>query len=409
MPVWPENVALAGRRWQAPYAENPDGSRGRFHKEPEAPLRSPFQRDRDRILHSDAFRRLKHKTQVFVHHEGDHFRTRLTHTLEVSQIARSIARPLGLDEDLTEAIALAHDLGHPPFGHAGERALDRALADAGGFDHNAQSVRVVTELEARYPDFDGLNLTLEMLEGLVKHNGPVLDACGRPAGPYRGGVLPFGFRAVPNLRALDLRSAPSLEAQVAALSDDIAYASHDVEDGLRAGLLDLAAMREVPLAADVLHGIEAGYPALDRHHVVRELSRRMITLMIEDVILTTAEALRRGQIESVTDVKRAREPLVGFSARRRGEVAELKAFLFRALYRHPDVWDRVCQAEAIVSDLFAAYGADPSRLPELWRNRLRTQPGVPLARHVADYIAGMTDRFALLEHRRLFDAAPDLG
>jgi dGTPase len=272
----PLHLLRRGVRWRAPYASDPAASRGRLHPEPENALRSPFQRDRDRIIHSNAFRRLKHKTQVFIHHEGDHFRTRLTHTLEVAQIARSLARPLGLDEDLCEALALAHDLGHPPFGHAGERALDEALSEFEGFDHNAQSLRVVTALERRYPLFDGLNLTWETLEGLVKHNGPLLDPAGRPAGPYAGGDLPYAIRACQAEYDLDLGSFASLEAQVAAVSDDVAYDCHDLEDGLRAGLLDIEALEDQPIAGPILVAIRAEHPGLERARTVHELIRRVI-------------------------------------------------------------------------------------------------------------------------------------
>ncbi|MGQ7791459.1 deoxyguanosinetriphosphate triphosphohydrolase [Faunimonas sp. B44] len=404
---WPENVALGGRRWQAPYAEDPVCSRGRFHNEPDSPLRSPFQRDRDRILHSDAFRRLKHKTQVFVVHEVDHFRTRLSHTLEVAQVARSIARPLGLDEDLAEAVSLAHDLGHTPFGHAGERALDRALAPNGGFDHNAQSFRVVTLLEDRYPDFPGLNLSWETLEGLVKHNGPIVDAGGSPAGPYAGKALPHALATFPAIAGFELHLFPSLEAQVAALSDDIAYASHDVEDGLRAGLITLAELADIPLTGGILREIGRDHPLLDSQRRIRELARRLITQMIEDAILTSAVRIGERAPACADEVRRAPHALVSFSDATAAQVGELKSFLFARLYRHPDVMRPVVQAEQVVADLFAALAADPLELPADWRPEPGTGRDTP--RHVADYIAGMTDRFALMEHRRLFDATPDLG
>ena len=301
--------------WRAPYATDPAVSRGRIHAEPEDPLRSPFQRDRDRIIHSNAFRRLKHKTQVFIQHEGDHFRTRLIHTLEVAQIARSIARPLGLDEDLAEALALAHDLGHPPFGHAGERALDEALSAYEGFDHNAQSLRVVTELEHRYALFDGLNLTFETHEGLVKHNGPLLDAAGRAdRAVYAGAKLPYRHPRLPGAAGPGASiSSPGLEAQVAAIADDIAYDCHDMEDGLRAGLINLHDLEEQPLPAPILAAIHAAFPGLDPARVVHELVRRTITVMILDVLAETQRRIEEADVGSADAVRRAGRPLVGFS------------------------------------------------------------------------------------------------
>lgn len=404
----PRERLCRGERWRAPYAADPASSRGRLHPETDGGYRSPFQRDRDRILHSNAFRRLKHKTQVFVHHEGDHFRTRLTHTLEVAQIARSIARPLGLDEDLAEALSLAHDLGHPPFGHAGERALDVALAAFEGFDHNAQSLRVVTSLERRYPLFDGLNLTWETLEGLVKHNGPLLDRQGRAAGAYRGGSLPYAIRVFQERFDLALHRAPTLEAQVAALSDDIAYDTHDLEDGLRAGLLVLEDLEEVPLVGRLLAGIRADYPGIDRSRLTHELVRRLITVMVEDV---TGETIRRVDAAEVGTSEDVAEQgmLAGFSEGVRREEAALKRFLFERVYRNDEVMGPVRIAEAVVADLFEALTADPEALPEDWRSGLDPADPFRTARRVADYIAGMTDRYALAEHRRLFDDTPDLG
>lgn len=398
-----------GERWRAPYACDPAGSRGRLFAEPASPTRSPFQRDRDRILHSNAFRRLKHKTQVFIHHEGDHFRTRLTHTLEVAQIARSIGRPLGLDEDLCEAISLGHDLGHPPFGHAGERALDKALSRYGEFDHNAQSLRVVTMLERRYPLFDGLNLTWETLEGLVKHNGPLTDAAGAPIGAYAGQALPFAIRAYNKRHDLDLHRPASVEAQVAAIADDIAYDTHDIDDGLRAGLLTIADLAEAPLSGSILAQINKDYPGLDHARLVHELVRRLITAMIEDVIAETRrriDALPEPSLEAVRDQTR---PIVAFSDESAALEAALKRFLFENLYRSDAVMRPVKLAEDVITGLYGALFADPSLLPAEWQSQV--DPGEPpeLARHIADYIAGMTDRFALSEHRRLFDETPDLG
>jgi dGTPase len=398
-----------GERWRAPYACDPAGSRGRLYAEPASPTRSPFQRDRDRILHSNAFRRLKHKTQVFIHHEGDHFRTRLTHTLEVAQIARSIARPLGLDEDLCEAISLGHDLGHPPFGHAGERALDEALSLYGGFDHNAQSLRVVTMLERRYPLFDGLNLTWETLEGLVKHNGPLTDADGTPIGSYAGQALPFAIRAYIERHDLELHQPASIEAQVAAIADDIAYDTHDIDDGLRAGLLSIADLEDAPLSGPILADIVQDYPNLDHARLVHELVRRLITAMIEDVIAETRGRLDALAGPSPEAARDQMQPVVAFSGETANLEAALKRFLFENLYRSDAVMRPVKLAEAAVADLYGAFLDDPSLMPEEWQSQV--DPGEPpeLARHIADYIAGMTDRFALSEHRRLFDATPDLG
>jgi dGTPase len=398
-----------GERWRAPYASDPAVSRGRLHEEPEDGLRSDFQRDRDRIIHSNAFRRLKHKTQVFIHHEGDHFRTRLTHTLEVAQIARSIARPLGLDEDLAEGLALAHDLGHPPFGHAGERALDRALAARGGFDHNAQSLRVATDLERRYPLFDGLNLTWETLEGLAKHNGPLVDAAGRTIGPHAGGPLPYAVRAYQERQDLELATFASLEAQAAAISDDIAYDCHDLDDGLRAGLLDLDDLEDQPLTGPVLKAIRVEYRSLDPSRTTHELVRRLISVMIYDVIGETARQVEAAAIHSADEARRAGATLVRFSAEVAAEERALKAFLHENLYYHPLRMPSVEDAEALVIQLFETFVAEPHLMPEEWSRSLSSSGPLHTARRVADYIAGMTDRYALSEHRRLFDATPDLG
>jgi dGTPase len=397
----PADLLRGGMRWQASYASDPAASRGRIHNEPEDPLRSPFQRDRDRIVHSNAFRRLKHKTQVFIHHEGDHFRTRLTHTLEVAQIARSIARPLGLDEDLAEALALAHDLGHPPFGHAGERALDEAMKDFGGFDHNAQSLRVVTLLERRYPSFDGLNLTWETLEGIVKHNGPLTDEAGRPK---HGSELPYALRTFEEGQNLELHLHAGLEAQVAAISDDIAYDCHDLEDGLRAGLLDLADLQHQPLTAPALESIRSEYPALDRPRVIHELIRRTIRKMISDVLAETSRLVSRTGIETEEDVRRHGATLVRFSAELAKAESALKSFLYERVYRHEAVMQSVRAAEGMLRALFAAYADDPMRMPEEWNRSLDLGDSTAVARRIADYVAGMTDRYAAAERRRL-DAA----
>jgi len=405
----PHELLRRGERWRAPYATDPATSRGRIHAEPDDPLRSPFQRDRDRIIHSNAFRRLKHKTQVFIRHEGDHFRTRLIHTLEVAQIARSIARPLGLDEDLAEALALAHDLGHPPFGHAGERALDEALSAYEGFDHNAQSLRIVTELERRYPAFDGLNLAFETHEGLVKHNGPLVDIDRRAIGPHAGGPLPFAIRAFQERQDLELHLHAGLEAQAAPIADDIAYDCHDLEDGLRAGLISLADMEEQPLAASILAEIHAEFPGLEDARVVHELVRRTITLMIKDVLGETRELISAQEIGSAEDARQAGKQLVRFSAGLARSEAAPKRFLTERVYRHDSVMRPVKLAEALVADLFEAFFEDPSRMPDDWAEGLGDADPSQIARRVADYVAGMTDRYAISEHLRLFDDTPDLG
>jgi dGTPase len=405
----PRELLRHGERWRAPYAADPAATRGRVHPEPEDPLRSPFQRDRDRIIHSNAFRRLKHKTQVFISHEGDHFRTRLTHTLEVAQVARSLARPLGLDEDLAEALALAHDLGHPPFGHAGERALDEALSAYDGFDHNAQSLRVVTRLERRYPLFDGLNLTFETHEGLVKHNGPVLDPQGRPTGAYAGGALPYAIRAFQERQDLELGLFAGLEAQAAAIADDIAYDCHDIEDGLRAGLIDLRVLEEQPLTGPILATIHDAFPGLETARVVHELVRRTITAMIFDVLGESAHRIRESGAESMDDVRRQDAALIRFSPGMARQEAALKRFLTERVYRNEAVMRPVRVAEALVGDLFDAFFEDPHRMPDGWGEGLDPADPHRRARRVGDYIAGMSDTYAVAEHQRLFDATPDLG
>jgi dGTPase len=405
----PHELLSRGERWYAPYATKAAESSGRIHGEPEDPLRSPFQRDRDRIIHSNAFRRLRYKTQVFIRHEGDHFRTRLTHTIEVAQIARSIARPLGLDEDLAEALALAHDLGHPPFGHAGERALDEAMSAYEGFDHNAQSLRVVTELERRYALFDGLNLTWETHEGLVKHNGPLIDASGRAIGPNAGGRLPFAIRVFQEHQDLELDLHAGLEAQAAAIADDIAYDCHDLEDGLRAGLLTLADLEEQPLTRPILTAIHAEYPGLEQARVAHELVRRIITVMIKDVLDEAQRRIAAKNIRNVEDVRRAGGMLIAFSHELARDELALKRFLTERVYRNETVMRPVTLAEALIVDLFEAFFNEPAKMPDEWGEGLDPADEFRTARRVADYIAGMTDRYAVSEHHRLFDDTPDLG
>lgn len=393
----------------APYATLAQHSRGRRHAEPGATNRGPFQRDRDRIVHSTAFRRLKHKTQVFVFDEGDHYRTRLTHSLEVAQVARAVARTLRLDEDLAEALALAHDLGHPPFGHAGERALDAVMGPFGGFDHNAQSLRVVTRLERRYARFDGLNLTWETLEGLVKHNGPLMDRAGRPAGAYAGRALPHAIQAYQREQDLELWSFPSLEAQIAAMADDIAYDSHDVDDGLRAGLFDIADLREVALVGDCLREVERSYPGLERPRLVYETLRRLITAMVDDLVRETRARLDAVAPTLVGEVRRAGRMLAGFSPDLTEQELALKSFLHTHMYRHPRVTRVMDEAADVVRRIFTRYLNDEGALPADWRGHVDAAPEpTARARRICDFVAGMTDRFALLEHGRLFDAMPEL-
>ena len=388
---------------RARYASDPQLSRGRLHPEAPSPERTDFQRDRDRVLHSTAFRRLKDKTQVFLFDEGDHYRTRLTHTLEVAQIARAIARSLALDEDLAEALALAHDLGHPPFGHAGERALAEAMAGHGGFDHNAQSLRVVTRLERRYPAFDGLNLTWETLEGLVKHNGPLVDAGGAPLPRYAGG-LPWAIAEYAAEPDLWLNTYAGAEAQAAAISDDIAYNAHDIDDGLRAGLLHFERLADLPVAGIVLAEVHAAYPHLAPERVRAELVRRIIRAMILDVVAESRRRLDALAPQSADEVRKAGRPVVTFSHAMATADGAIKARLREDVYRSAAVMDVMDNAGRIVRRLFERYCDDPEALPEGWRQAAEAAR----MRVVADFIAGMTDRYALSEYRRFFGEAPDL-
>ena len=390
----------------APYACRPSDSRGRLVDEPESPTRSVHQRDRDRIIHSGAFRKLEYKTQVFVYHVGDYFRTRLTHTLEVAQITRSICRHLRLNEDLAEAVALAHDLGHTPFGHAGEDALNDEMAPFGGFQHNDQTVRVLTNLEQRYAAFDGLNLTWETLEGVVKHNGPLIDRsdAGMPA---HEALSP----AIADLqKAWDLEPGhfPSLEAQVAALADDIAYLNHDIDDGLRAALFSLADLETVPLIADLLGETRRRYPGLERRRLVHELVRRLIDGMVGDLLAETQTRLARLNPASPAGIRSADQPMAAFSAERRHGLESMRAFLFVRMYRHYQVNRETSKARRIVRDLFRLFNHEPNTLPIEWQQGAVNGPPDQRARIVADYIAGMTDRYAILEHRRLFEIRADM-
>ena len=372
----------------ASYASDPARSRGRLHREATQATRGPrdsFQRDRDRIIHSVPFRRLRHKTQVFVAPDGDHFRVRLTHSLEVAQIGRTMARALGLNEDLTEALCLAHDLGHPPFGHAGEEALDASLADAGGFDHNAHAIRIVTRLETPYPDFDGLNLSWEALEGLAKHNGPVSE--------------PSWAMAEANAENdLELDSWAGLEAQVAAISDDIAYDNHDIDDGLRAGLVELDDLLELSLVRRLWDAIGDRHPGIPLEKRQRALVRDMIGAMVEDVLAETERRVRDAGLATIDDVRAAGRPLAGFSDALAAEERALKTFLYQRLYGSPDLERVRIEAQRVVRGLAAAYREDPSRLPPGWQS-----DGDRLAqlRTIGDFVAGMTDRFAIARHQEL--------
>jgi len=401
-------MVVDSRRERAVYASDPAQSRGRRYNEAASPSRNAFRRDCDRIIHSAAFRRLAHKTQVFVYHEGDHYRTRLTHTLEVAQIARSLARALGLDEDLAEALALAHDLGHPPFGHAGERALDECLAGYGGFDHNAQALRIVTDLERRYADFNGLNLSWETVEGLVKHNGPLVDRAGAAVGRYARQGAPAPIIAYSKIQDLELWTYASSEAQVAALSDDIAYDAHDIDDGLRADLFTLDDISEVPLVGNILRGIDAKHPDIEAARRVHETVRALITRMIEDVIGETGRRVATLKPRSAEEVRDAPRPIVGFSPAMEKADREIKGFLYPRMYRHDRVMRVMADAERVVRDLFAHYTEAPVDLPQEWGEGIVGGDALKRIRQVADYIAGMTDRYALVEHAKYFRETPEL-
>jgi dGTPase len=380
----------------APFACHPEQSRGRRHPEAESDTRSPFQRDRDRIIHTEAFRKLKYKTQVFVYHEGDNYRTRLTHSLEVAQIARTICRVIGLNEDLGECLALAHDLGHTPFGHAGEDALRDMMVDFQGFDHNAQALRIVTKLEKRYVQFDGLNLTWETLEGMVKHNGPLI---GFPdAKP-----LPLAIRAYAEKDDLELDSYPSAEAQVAALSDDIAYNNHDIDDGLRAGLFTIEDMAEVPLVGPVFAEVKRDFPDIDPSLHIHEAVRRLIGLMVRDLIAETKRRIAAFNPQTVDEVRRLGRPLAAFSDEMAANDKALKRFLFTNMYRHYQVNRMTSKAKRVVRQLFTLLLDEPECLPPEHQALCKGRPRVDIARVVADYVAGLTDRNALDEYRRLFD------
>lgn len=374
----------------APFACNPADSRGRLYPEEESSFRSAFQRDRDRIIHSSAFRRLMHKTQVFVEHEGDVFRTRLTHSIEVAQVARTIAGALGLNGELTEAVALAHDLGHTPFGHTGEDALDALMAPHGGFDHNAQAVKIVTALERHYAEFDGLNLTWETLEGIAKHNGPVT------------GALPHALADYNARHDLELHTHASAEAQVAALADDIAYNNHDLQDGLRAGLFTDRDIIGLPIVGPAFAEVDQVYPGLDPYRRRHEALRRVFGVMVADVIAESRRLIAAAAPNSAQEVRAMDHPVVQFSPRLWEDLRQIRAFLFGNMYRAPKVTAMREQVTGVVNDLFPLFMQDPEHLPARWQADIARANGkTALARIVADYIAGMTDRFALQEHERL--------
>ncbi|EGE58800.1 UNVERIFIED_ORG: dGTPase [Rhizobium esperanzae] len=390
---------------RAVYAADPWTTRGRLYPEDDSPTRSDFQRDRDRIVHTTAFRRLKHKTQVFIAQDGDHYRTRLTHTIEVAQIARALARALKLDEDLAEGVALVHDFGHTPFGHTGEDALHEVLLPYGGFDHNAQSLRIVTKLERRYAEFDGINLTWESLEGLVKHNGPLLT----PDGVGTRGPVPQPILDYCELHDLELATYASLEAQVAAIADDIAYNTHDIDDGLRSGYLTFDMLEEIPFLAGLMAEVRARYPHLEPSRFTHEIMRRQITRMVEDVIGVAQQRLSLLRPESAADIRAADRVIATFSDAMAETDRQIKAMLFKRIYRNPDIMRIRAGAAQIVTDLFGAYMASPKEMQShYWVDHIAGLADAPKARHVGDYLAGMTDTYAISAHRRLFDHTPDL-
>ena len=392
----------------ATYACAPEQSRGRLHKEPESNTRTCFQRDRDRIIHSTAFRRLEYKTQVFVNHEGDHYRTRLTHSLEVSQLARSMCRSFRLNEDLAETIALAHDLGHTPFGHSGEEALAEVMEPYGGFDHNAHTLRIVTNLEQRYADFEGLNLTWETLEGIAKHNGPLIkrsptSILNKLIGREPSAALPRALKEYNEKHDLEVDTFASGEAQVAALADDVAYNNHDIDDGLRAGLFSIEQLDEVESVARVFHEVRRQYPDIAEPRLIHEAIRRLINRMVTDLITQTLHNIDNERIEKPEDIRKLGKPLVAFSPAMQETNLALKEFLKKHMYRHYKVNRMASKARRVVKDLFEFFLNEPECLPTAWRDQVNA-PRTPItAMVVADFIAGMTDRFALDEYRRVFD------
>jgi dGTPase len=382
----------------APYACHEGATRGRLYDEEDSATRRCFQRDRDRIIHCGAFRRLEYKTQVFVNHEGDNFRTRLTHTLEVSQIARSICRSLNLNEDLGEALALAHDLGHPPFGHAGEDALKEVMQPFGGFDHNAQSLSVVVKLEERYAGFDGLNLTWETLEGLVKHNGPLLSKL------EDNSLLPRAIAEYAIVQDLKLHTYSSAEAQAAALADDIAYNNHDIDDGLRAGLFTIKNLADVPLVGPIFAQVKKDYPDIDQSRHIHEAVRRLIGEMTSDLLSESLRRIKDSGVSSADAVRGLDYPLIEFSEKMTKQEVGVKAFLFENMYRHDKLNKMTKNARKVVRELFGVFIGRPGLLPVEWRQKYESSNKETAEQIVADYVAGMTDRFALNEHKRLINS-----
>ena len=386
----------------APFACLPDASRGRLFPEAMSTFRSAFQRDRDRIIHSSAFRRLKHKTQVFVEHEGDYYRTRLTHSIEVAQVARTISGVLGLNTDLAECIALAHDLGHTPFGHTGEDALARLMAPYGGFDHNAQALRIVTRLERHYADFDGLNLTWESLEGIAKHNGPVIGPNADAGHAHDPDALPYALAEVNALWDLELHTHASAEAQVAAIADDVAYSHHDLHDGLRSGLFSEGDLMELPVTGPAFEVVDRLWPGLDRMRRRHEALRRVFGTMVEDVIAVARGRLEAAQPKSVDEIRAMGTTVIRFSKPLYQDLKAVRGFLFQRMYRAPSVMKERARVTAMLDELFPLFLRQPELLPQEWQGDIAHAEGdVELARIVADYVAGMTDRFAIQEHTRL--------
>jgi dGTPase len=386
----------------ASYAAHPAESRGRLYDEASCPTRNVYQRDRDRIVHSTAFRRLIHKTQVFLYHEGDHYRTRLTHSLEVAQIGRTLARVLGLNEDLVETISLAHDLGHTPFGHAGEDALNEAMATVGGFDHNAQSLRIVTFLEHRYASFQGMNLTWETLEGIVKHNGPLIDHNGAPLARYAEIGLPLAIRAYMQVQDLRLDTFASLEGQVAAIADDIAYNNHDVDDGFRAGYIAVKELEDVPMAGRTLAAVRARYGDLPDSPLIYEMNRRMIASMVQDVLAETRTRISDAKPSTIEDIRACPEPVAQFSERMAADIADLRRFLFANVYKNPAIVRKMTEAQHILRELYDYFVEHPKDMNLEPGRQTEIADLVARRRAVGDFVAGMTDMFALKKHAALF-------
>ena len=381
-----------------PYSTNYNASKGRLYKETESSSRTPYMRDRDRLIHSAAFRRLEHKTQVFVHHDGANFRSRLTHTIEVAQIARTISRHLGLDQDLAETIALAHDLGHTPFGHAGEEALNLSMSTYGGFDHNAQTLRIVTQLERKYAQFDGLNLTWESLEGIVKHNGPLKKNIPTAIKEYQKFVRKMNIQ-----HDLILKSFPGPEAQVAGIADDVAYCNHDIDDGIRAGLFTIDEISQISHINEIINSIKNNWSKIENRRLIHETIRKLISNMIDDVIKESELILKKADFQTVNEIRSLDYPVIKFSKEMHRNNEILRNFLFKKMYKHTIVNRMTTKAKDIVKDLFKAFNSDFSILPLEWRNRVDSVNKSHKQRIISDYIAGMTDRYAIMEHKRIFD------